>query len=61
MDSNESEATNLFHFEINKKTTCMNLESKREQRKKGFLNNQDSDDIKRKREDKTTSLRKDQK
>ena len=60
---NEEEKTghSMFHFDKNKKAPGMNLESKREQRRKHFLNEQDVDDLKRKREDKTTTLRKDQK
>ena len=62
MDNEEEKAThNMFHFDKNKKAPGMNLESKREQRRKHFLNDQDADDLKRKREDKTTTLRKDHK
>ena len=61
MENSDNTDFGLFHFDIDKKKPKENIESKREQRKKGFTGNQDPDDAKRKREDKNTTLRKDHK
>jgi len=61
MENNKDQPNFSFHFDKNKKGPGANIESKREMRRKHFLNEQDADDVKRKREDKNTTLRKEAK
>lgn len=61
MDNNEGSQGFSFHFDKTGKKGKPTIDNKLEQRRKHFMREQDADDLKRKRDDKNTTLRKEAK
>ena len=59
MEDKNNEQTFTFGFNTGTKKAADKMESKLEKRRKTFLKEHDAEDLKRKRDEKTTTLRKD--